>query len=77
MESFGRWHFIGNVVMTSAEVVVAGWLRLQASGQGKSTVISLLQRFYDASSGTVMIGDRDLTSLDLAWWRQSVLVFIA
>jgi ATP-binding cassette subfamily B protein len=39
------------------------------TGAGKSTVIKLLARFYDADSGTVRVDGRDLRSLDLAAYR--------
>jgi len=43
-----------------------------ASGCGKSTSISLLERFYDATSGTVLYNDQDITSLDPAEYRKNV-----
>lgn len=33
------------------------------SGSGKSTIVKLIARFYDCSSGTIRIGDRDLRSV--------------
>lgn len=42
------------------------------SGAGKSTIINLLLRAYDPESGRVLIDDRDLRSLDLGMWRESV-----
>ncbi|KAG6411670.1 hypothetical protein SASPL_129754 [Salvia splendens] len=43
-----------------------------ASGSGKSTAIALLQRFYDASGGTVRIDGADITTLHLKWLRQKM-----
>ncbi|KAL9180710.1 hypothetical protein ACHAXT_011163 [Thalassiosira profunda] len=43
-----------------------------SSGSGKSTIVSLLQRFYDTSEGTITIDGYDLTTLDLRWLRQHV-----
>ena len=43
-----------------------------SSGGGKSTVVSLLQRFYDVDSGSIMIDGNDIRSLDLAWLRQHI-----
>ena len=40
------------------------------SGSGKSTVIQLLLRFYDPSSGAVLVGGQDLRQFDIAWWRR-------
>ena len=35
------------------------------TGSGKSTLASLLMRFYDATSGSVLVGDRDVRTLTL------------
>ncbi|KAF8393446.1 hypothetical protein HHK36_021690 [Tetracentron sinense] len=40
-----------------------------ASGSGKSTVIALIQRFYDADDGIVKIDGVDIKSLQLKWIR--------
>ena len=37
-----------------------------------STVIQLVQRFYDAESGHVTLGGKDLSSYNLRWLRQQV-----
>jgi ATP-binding cassette, subfamily B, bacterial len=42
------------------------------SGSGKSTMLNLLMRFYDANSGVVSVDGRDLRSLDLDSWRRQV-----
>ncbi|XP_028328180.1 mitochondrial potassium channel ATP-binding subunit [Gouania willdenowi] len=46
------------------------------SGGGKSTVASLLERFYDPSSGIIMLDGLDIRTLDLSWLRGQVLGFI-
>ncbi|MBO0346200.1 ABC transporter ATP-binding protein [Roseibium sp. CAU 1637] len=43
-----------------------------ASGAGKSTVFSLLERFYDPSSGAVLIDGRDVRDVTLASLRRSI-----
>ncbi|ELT96740.1 hypothetical protein CAPTEDRAFT_196652 [Capitella teleta] len=43
-----------------------------SSGCGKSTVVQLLQRFYDPQHGSVKIGDRDIRSIDLQWLRSQI-----
>eukprot|EP00804_Cyclotella_cryptica_P029022 CCRYP_005225-RD/>CCRYP_005225-RD protein AED:0.05 eAED:0.05 QI:224/1/1/1/1/1/2/816/574 len=43
-----------------------------SSGAGKSTIVSLLQRFYDINKGKITIDDHDLQSLDLVWLRQHI-----
>jgi ATP-binding cassette subfamily B protein len=42
------------------------------SGAGKSTVVSLLQRFYDINQGSITVDGHDIKSLDLTWLRQNV-----
>mmetsp|Transcript_26160 Transcript_26160/g.40122 ORF Transcript_26160/g.40122 Transcript_26160/m.40122 type:complete len:696 (-) Transcript_26160:1635-3722(-) len=43
-----------------------------ASGGGKSTVVSLLQRFYDINEGSILIDGNDVRSLDLRWLRSNI-----
>lgn len=43
-----------------------------ASGCGKSTTISLLERFYDADSGRILYNDQNVMSLDPAEFRKQV-----
>ncbi|XP_073136578.1 ABC transporter B family member 21-like isoform X2 [Henckelia pumila] len=42
------------------------------SGSGKSTVISLLQRFYDPHSGVITIDGIDIQKFQLKWLRQQM-----
>ncbi|KAH9295405.1 hypothetical protein KI387_038993 [Taxus chinensis] len=42
------------------------------SGSGKSTVISLIERFYDPNEGHVYLDDHDLKTLQLKWLRQQI-----
>ncbi|KAL8036237.1 hypothetical protein ABFX02_12G146000 [Erythranthe guttata] len=43
-----------------------------SSGSGKSTVVSLIERFYDPSSGKVMLDGHDIKRLKLRWLRQQI-----
>ncbi|PON64855.1 ABC transporter [Parasponia andersonii] len=42
------------------------------SGSGKSTVISLLQRFYDPDSGQITLDRVEVQKLQLKWFRQQM-----
>jgi ATP-binding cassette subfamily B (MDR/TAP) protein 1 len=39
------------------------------SGSGKSTVVQLVERFFDPQAGSIALDGRDLRSLDLRWLR--------
>jgi len=43
-----------------------------ASGAGKSTVVALLQRFYEVSTGSITIDGHDIRQLDLQWLRSNI-----
>lgn len=43
-----------------------------SSGAGKSTVVSLLQRFYDITGGQIEIDGLNLADLDLSWLRSNI-----
>jgi len=43
-----------------------------ATGSGKSTLISLLPRLYDATSGTVLVDGADVTTVDPSSLRRSI-----
>ncbi|CAN7062158.1 hypothetical protein IGI04_016703 [Brassica rapa subsp. trilocularis] len=43
-----------------------------SSGSGKSTVVSLIERFYDPASGQVLLDGHDLKTLKLKWLRQQI-----
>lgn len=45
-----------------------------ATGSGKSSVINLMERFYDTTSGTVKIDNTDVKELSFAQIRQSISV---
>lgn len=42
------------------------------SGSGKSTVISLLQRFYDPDSGKITLDGTEIQTMNLKWLRQQI-----
>ncbi|MBU4261095.1 MAG: ABC transporter ATP-binding protein/permease [Proteobacteria bacterium] len=43
-----------------------------ATGSGKSTIVNLVERFYDPDSGTILIDGRDLRSFSTHWLRQQI-----
>lgn len=43
-----------------------------ATGSGKTTIINLLERFYDPNQGRVLIDDLDLRDLAAHWLRQQI-----
>ncbi|CAI0469187.1 unnamed protein product [Linum tenue] len=43
-----------------------------SSGSGKSTVVSLIERFYDPESGQVLLDGHDIKTLKLRWLRQQI-----
>ncbi|KAI8546885.1 hypothetical protein RHMOL_Rhmol07G0154000 [Rhododendron molle] len=43
-----------------------------ASGSGKSTVISLIERFYEPLSGQILLDGTDILQLDLKWLRKQI-----
>eukprot|EP01064_Diplonema_japonicum_P011657 TRINITY_DN190_c0_g1_i2.p1 TRINITY_DN190_c0_g1~~TRINITY_DN190_c0_g1_i2.p1 ORF type:complete len:1437 (+),score=502.67 TRINITY_DN190_c0_g1_i2:70-4380(+) len=42
------------------------------TGSGKSTVLQLLQRFYEVPEGKIVVDGTDLRDVDLQWWREQV-----
>ena len=42
------------------------------SGWGKSTIVRLLERFYDPTEGKVLVGDKDLKCINLQHYRRKI-----
>ncbi|EOY03425.1 ATP binding cassette subfamily B19 isoform 3 [Theobroma cacao] len=42
------------------------------SGSGKSTVVSLIERFYDPNQGQVLLDNMDIKTLQLKWLRDQI-----
>lgn len=43
-----------------------------ASGSGKSTIVGLVERFYDPVGGAVLLDGHDISTLNLRWLRQQI-----
>ncbi|EXF86155.1 ABC transporter [Colletotrichum fioriniae PJ7] len=43
-----------------------------ASGSGKSTIVGLVERFYDPVRGSVFLDGHDISTLNLRWLRQQM-----
>ncbi|RXK39840.1 ATP-binding cassette, subfamily B (MDR/TAP), member 1 [Tremella mesenterica] len=43
-----------------------------SSGSGKSTVVSLIERFYDTVEGVIRLDGHDLKTLNLKWLRRQI-----
>uniref|UniRef100_A0A8H7N4A0 Uncharacterized protein n=1 Tax=Bionectria ochroleuca TaxID=29856 RepID=A0A8H7N4A0_BIOOC len=43
-----------------------------ASGSGKSTVVGIVERFYEPIRGTVYLDEHDVSTLNLRWLRQQI-----
>ncbi|KIX09535.1 uncharacterized protein Z518_00615 [Rhinocladiella mackenziei CBS 650.93] len=43
-----------------------------ASGSGKSTVVGLVERFYDPVAGAVLLDGHDISKLNLHWLRRQI-----
>ncbi|XP_077995855.1 uncharacterized protein LOC144449221 [Glandiceps talaboti] len=42
------------------------------SGGGKSTIVNLIEKFYEPDTGIVKLGDYDMSTLDPSWFRRRI-----
>jgi len=47
-----------------------------ASGEGKSTLSAIIERFYDVESGSISIDGKDIRELDPSWLRGQIIGYI-
>lgn len=57
-----------NITFTAGETAAL----VGASGSGKSTIISLIERFYDPLSGSVKLDGVDIRDLNVRWLRSQI-----
>lgn len=63
------------VVMEDVNLVIPAGKKtalVGASGSGKSTVVGLVERFYDPVGGKVFLDGVDVSTLNLKWLRQQI-----
>ena len=60
-------HDINILAKPNSVVAFAG-----PSGGGKSTIFSLIERFYQPTSGEITIGGQNIEDIDLTDWRQQI-----
>ena len=46
------------------------------SGCGKSSIIALIERFYDPTEGKVLFNKEDIQEIDTKWYHQSKLAIV-
>ncbi len=61
------FHDFNLVVPAGKTVALVG-----SSGSGKSTVVGLIERFYDPAAGSVLLDGIDIRTLKLSWLRNQV-----
>jgi len=47
-----------------------------ASGSGKSTIIQIIERFYDPEEGSILIDGIDVKQLNLSHLRREILGYV-
>jgi ATP-binding cassette subfamily B (MDR/TAP) protein 1 len=57
-----------NITFTAGETAAL----VGASGSGKSTIISLIERFYDPLRGSVKLDGADIRDLNIKWLRSQI-----
>ncbi|XLT68008.1 hypothetical protein HN873_024447, partial [Arachis hypogaea] len=63
------WHLLGRIEHCKVTHLHCG---LFSSGSEKSTVVSLIERFYDRLSGQILLDGNDVKSLKPKWLRQQI-----
>lgn len=83
LEGTIRLENVKHIYPSRPEVVVMNGVSLEvpagkvtalvgASGSGKSTIVGLVERFYDPVGGSVYLDGHDISKLNLRWLRQQM-----
>ena len=66
---YNDWQAILNTLL-----LFATWIPFffNSSGGGKSTTVSLLERFYDPTAGSILLDGTDLKDLNVSWLRDQI-----
>ena len=57
-----------NIVIKPGETLAL----VGSSGSGKSTIISLTERFYDPTDGSILLDGVELHDLNISWLRRQI-----
>jgi ATP-binding cassette subfamily B (MDR/TAP) protein 1 len=63
------------IVMNDVSLIIPAGKKtalVGASGSGKSTIVGLVERFYDPVGGQVFLDGHDVNTLNLRWLRQQI-----
>ncbi|KAJ3962699.1 hypothetical protein N0V92_000593 [Colletotrichum tropicale] len=61
-----------SAILTILFANITGAFALGSSGCGKSTIVGLLERFYQPVSGNIYLDGVDISSIDVSWLRQQI-----
>ena len=55
-------------------LAVCWWIFITGYGSGKSTIIRLLYRFFEPSSGSISIGDQNISPVNIESLRKTIAI---
>ncbi len=71
---YNHYKRILNPVEDDVELSKSNIMLIGSTGSGKSSLVSLIPRFYDASSGTVKVNGVDVTQVDPVVLRETIAI---